>query len=104
MPSLTRGHSALGHAVAGFTGSGDLLVRDNVFQENGNDGVRTLLHELLIDWRGDAAVRGNSIRHTGGGEGGAAILIATENIEAALVSRLARIEELLAALIERRLH
>jgi hypothetical protein len=81
---------ALGHAVASFAGDGNLVLRNNVFQENGNTGLGVLLHEILIDWRGEVVVRGNTLRHNGGGLGGAALLVVTETIDASLVARLAR--------------
>lgn len=80
------------HAVARFAGSGDLLVHGNVFQGNGHGKPRALLHEILVDWRGDVVLRGNTVRHTGGGAGGAALLVLTEALgtgAAALLAKLA---------------
>ncbi|APR75690.1 Hypothetical protein A7982_01036 [Minicystis rosea] len=67
-------------AVARFAGSGDLLLSGNVFQGNGHGQPSALLHEILVDWRGNVVLRGNTIRHSGGGAGGAAVLILTKVI------------------------
>jgi hypothetical protein len=82
------GLSPLGHAVATFVGSGDLIVRHNLFEANGNANAGTRLHEMLLDWRGQIVVRGNTLRHTGGGAGGAGILIAAETVDPTLADKL----------------
>jgi len=79
-----------GQAVVVIAGSGDLVVRDNVMSDNGTTTLRALLHELAIDWRGPAGLRGNTIRHLGGGAGGAGMLITAEPIDAALIAQLAQ--------------
>jgi hypothetical protein len=79
-----------GHAVALVSGAGDLVVRGNVLSDNGNGTLRALLHELVVDWRGPVGVRSNTVRHLGGGAGGAGIVVLTEPVDAALIGRLAR--------------
>lgn len=69
-------------AVARFAGSGDLLIHGNVFQGNGHGQPSALLHEILVDWRGNVVVRGNTVRHSGGGAGGVALLILTQVLDA----------------------
>ncbi len=79
-----------GQGVVVVSGAGDLLVRNNVLTDNGNTTLRSLLHEIVIDWRGPVGLRGNVVRHLGGGAGGAGLLVTTEAIDAALITRLAQ--------------
>ena len=79
-----------GQAVMTISGSGDLVLRGNVFTDNGNTTLRAQLHELVVDWRGPAGIRGNTVRHVGGGAGGAGLLIITEQLATGLVQRLAQ--------------
>jgi len=83
-----EGSAATGQAVAYVQGAGDLVVQGNVFLGNGHRHPRALLHELALDWRGEAVVRGNSIRHVGGGAGGAGLLFLAENLPSGLARRL----------------
>src|SRR5262245_46959001 len=64
-----------GQGVLVASGSGDLLVRGNVLSDNGNTTLRALLHEIVVDWRGPVGLRGNAVRHLGGGAGGAGLLV-----------------------------
>ncbi|WP_437942629.1 hypothetical protein [Sorangium sp. So ce341] len=82
--------SKAGQAVVRAVGSGDLFVVDNILHGNGHGHPRALLHELFLDFRGDVVVRGNVVRHTGGGEGGAGLLLVVEDVEPSLLARLAR--------------
>lgn len=72
---IALGRTAVAQAVIELHGVGDLLLRGNVLRENGNRGVRALLHEVHADWRGEVVVRGNTIRHHGGGDGGTGLMI-----------------------------
>ncbi len=79
-----------GQAVVVIAGAGDLVVRGNVLSDNGNTTLRALLHEIAVDWRGPVGVRGNTVRHLGGGAGGAGLLVTTEPIAAELITQLSR--------------
>ncbi|HSR97000.1 MAG TPA: right-handed parallel beta-helix repeat-containing protein, partial [Kofleriaceae bacterium] len=79
-----------GQGVLIAAGAGDLLVRGNVLSDNGNTTLRALLHEIVIDWRGPVGLRGNAVRHLGGGAGGAGLLVTTEPIDGALIGKLAQ--------------
>src|SRR5262249_1586270 len=70
-----------GQGIIVASGSGDLLVRGNVLSDNGNTTLRALLHEIVVDWRGPVGLRGNAVRHLGGGAGGAGVLVLTEAID-----------------------
>lgn len=87
----TAGVPGLGQAVATFVGSGELVVRGNVFLESGNTLAQALLHEVAIDWRGEVGVRGNTVRHEGGGGGGVGVLIVTDTLPQDLVAQLSRV-------------
>jgi hypothetical protein len=84
------GPAVSGQAVAFVRGGGELVVQGNVFLGNGHGHPRALLHELALDWRGDVVVRGNAIRHVGGGAGGAGLLLLAETVPTRLAQRLAR--------------
>ena len=78
-------------AVAWLSGQGELVVQGNHFNENGNNHNKAMLHELLVDWRGDIVIAGNTLRHSGGGAGGAGMVVLPElGVNAALVARLCR--------------
>ncbi|MBZ4334598.1 hypothetical protein [Corallococcus sp. AS-1-12] len=87
----TGGEPGLGQAVACFVGSGELVVKGNVFLESGNSLPQALLHEVAIDWRGETVVRGNTVRHSGGGGGGAGVLVVTDTLPPDLVAKLSRV-------------
>ncbi|WP_375758519.1 hypothetical protein [Corallococcus exercitus] len=87
----TAGDPGLGQAVATFVGSGELVVKGNVFLESGNALPQALLHEVAIDWRGETVVRGNTVRHEGGGGGGAGVLVVTDTLPPDLVTKLSRV-------------
>ncbi|RKH56370.1 hypothetical protein D7V93_20385 [Corallococcus llansteffanensis] len=87
----TAGVPGLGQAVATFVGSGELVVRGNVFLESGNTLEQAVLHEVAIDWRGEVGVRGNTVRHEGGGGGGVGVLIVTDTLPQDLVAKLSRV-------------
>ncbi|AFE05127.1 hypothetical protein COCOR_03275 [Corallococcus coralloides DSM 2259] len=87
----TAGEPGLGQAVASFVGSGELVVKGNVFLESGNTLSQAVLHEVAIDWRGETVVRGNTVRHTGGGGGGAGVLVVTDTLPPDLVAKLSRV-------------
>jgi hypothetical protein len=70
-----------GQAVARFTGRGTLVLDGNVFQGNGHGHPNALLHEVVIDWRGEIVVRANTIHHHGGGAGGAGLLLVLEDLD-----------------------
>jgi len=82
--------SSAGQAVMRAVGSGDLFVLDNLLYGNGHAGEGALLHEIYLDFRGDIVVRGNVVRHTGGGAGGAGLMLAVEPVSATLLKRLSR--------------
>src|SRR4029453_7448453 len=71
-------------------GAGGLPGRGNVLSDNGNTTLRALLHEIVIDWRGPVGLRGNAVRHLGGGAGGAGVVILPDPVAADLIARLAR--------------
>jgi hypothetical protein len=81
---------AWGHGVLVASGAGDLLVRGNVLSDNGNTTLRALLHEIVVDWRGPVGLRGNAVRHLGGGAGGAGVLVITEPVDGTLITKLAQ--------------
>jgi hypothetical protein len=83
--------ATLSQAVVRASGQGTLVLSSNVFQGNGHGFPAAVLHEVLVDWRGDLVVRSNSINHTGGGAGGVALLLLVETLTdtADLVQRLA---------------
>ncbi|NOJ93585.1 hypothetical protein HMI51_11655, partial [Corallococcus coralloides] len=87
----TAGEPGLGQAVASFVGSGELVVKGNVFLESGNTLPQAVLHEVAIDWRGETVVRGNTVRHAGGGGGGAGVLVVTDTLPPDLVAKLSRV-------------
>lgn len=87
----TAGDPGLGQSVASLAGTGELVVRDNVFLESGNTLAQALLHEVAIDWRGEVGVRGNTVRHEGGGGGGVGMLVVTDTLPEDLVTRLSRV-------------
>ncbi|RKH51809.1 right-handed parallel beta-helix repeat-containing protein [Corallococcus sp. AB050B] len=87
----TAGEPGLGQAVATFVGSGELVVKGNVFLESGNALPQAVLHEVAIDWRGETVVRGNTVRHAGGGGGGAGVLVVTDTLPVDLVAKLSRV-------------
>ncbi|WP_158627301.1 hypothetical protein [Corallococcus sp. AB045] len=87
----TAGEPGLGQAVASFVGSGELVVKGNVFLESGNTLPQAVLHEVAIDWRGETVVRGNTVRHAGGGGGGAGVLVVTDTLPPGLVAKLSRV-------------
>lgn len=76
--------AARGQAVARLVGRGALVVHGNVFHGNGHGHPAALLHEVLADWRGDLVLRANTIRHTGGGAGGAGLLLVVEDLDRAV--------------------
>ena len=78
--ALGARRAAVAQGVIQLVGAGDLVLRGNVLRENGNRGVRTLLHEIHADWRGEVVVRANTIRHLGGGDGGTGLLILADPI------------------------
>lgn len=94
--ALAATASSFGSAIVRCTGSGDLLLSNNLFSGNGHGHPRALLHEVLADWRGDVVVRGNTIRHRGGGAGGVGLLLILETLAgsasdvASLLKRLAQ--------------
>ncbi|HTV25174.1 MAG TPA: hypothetical protein VMG12_41055, partial [Polyangiaceae bacterium] len=94
--ALAATASSAGSAVVRCTGSGDLLLSNNLFSGNGHGHPGALLHEVLADWRGDVVVRGNTIRHRGGGAGGVGLLLILETLSgtasdaAQLVKRLSQ--------------
>lgn len=98
--ALDRGDATLAlqvpgaQAVARFAGTGDLLLSGNVFQGNGHGQPAALLHEILVDWRGNLVLRGNTVRHNGGGHGGAAMLILTELLDVTQSNRVALVGKL----------
>jgi len=79
-----------GHGVVVVSGAGDLIIRGNLTSDNGNTTLRSLLHEIVADWRGPVGVRGNTVRHLGGGAGGAGLLITTEAIDPTLIASLSQ--------------
>jgi hypothetical protein len=79
-----------GQAVFAIVGRGELALNDNRLSGNGNAASAALLHEVLVDWRGDVTARGNRIRHAGASAGGTGLLILAADIDAALVGRLSR--------------
>ncbi len=85
-PDLTD----IGQAAIAITGGGQLSVAGNRLHDNGNSRRLSLLHEIVVDWRGDATVQDNRVRHSGGGAGGAGLLLQFDTVDAALVSRLCR--------------
>ena len=86
-----RANAGAGAGGRRFAGSGELVVRDNVFLESGNTLAQALLHEVAIDWRGEVGVRGNTVRHEGGGGGGAGVLVVTDTLPEDLVVKLSRV-------------
>src|SRR5690606_11103499 len=78
-----------GQAVVSIRGRGQLVVDGNSLQGNGHEHPRALVHELAIDWVGETVVRGNTLRHTGGGAGGAGLLVVVEAASDALTRSLA---------------
>ncbi|NOK11088.1 right-handed parallel beta-helix repeat-containing protein [Corallococcus exercitus] len=87
----TAGEPGLGQAVATLVGSGELVVKGNVFLESGNTLSQAVLHEVAIDWRGETVVRGNTVRHAGSGGGGAGVLVVTDTLPPDLVVKLSRV-------------
>lgn len=83
------GATVYGQAIMVIVGRGELSVTGNNLRDNGNSAAVTMLHEILVDWRGDILLRGNRIRHAGGARGGCGLLLLCTNIEPALLSRLA---------------
>jgi hypothetical protein len=79
-----------GQAVVRLAGSGELSVTGNNLHDNGNRLRGPLLHEILIDWRGDITVQDNRIRHAGSASPGAGILILSAALNADLVGKLAQ--------------
>ena len=86
----SAGRTTYGQAVATLEGEGKAVVQGNLFVENGHDRPRALLHELVVDWRGETVIRGNTIRHRGAPGGGAGVLVVAETIAADTVQDLAR--------------
>jgi len=74
--------SSIGQSVVRVAGQGELFLLQNLFYENGNDNADHLLHEVYVDFRGDVVVRGNTIRHGGGGLGGVGLLLVVETLDA----------------------
>ncbi|MCB9947526.1 MAG: hypothetical protein H6842_06840 [Rhodospirillaceae bacterium] len=79
-----------GQAAILVIGGGQLCIADNRLHDNGNTQRQALLHEILADWRGDATVQDNSVRHVGGGAGGAGLALLFATVDPALVARLCR--------------
>jgi hypothetical protein len=94
--ALAASASSFGSAIVRCTGKGDLMLSNNLFSGNGHGHPNALLHEVLADWRGDVVVRGNTIRHRGGGAGGVGLLLLLETLAgtageaASLIKRLAQ--------------
>ncbi len=84
------GRSGIGQAVLGVSGRGDLAVRDNTLRGSGHQHENAVLHEIVIDWKGDVAVVGNVVRHHGGEGGGAGILVVAERNRSDLPRDLSR--------------
>lgn len=82
--------TAYGQAVMTIIGRGELDVNGNKLAANGNNSAVSLLHEVLIDWRGDITLSGNRIRHSGGASGGTGLLVITADLDPGLVARLSR--------------
>lgn len=82
----TPGHR--GQAVVAVRGSGQLTVSGNCLHANGHEHPHALVNEVALDWEGEVVVRGNTIRHTGGGAGGAGLLVRCEPIADDLSRRL----------------
>ena len=68
-----------------IAGSGDLLIATNRVRDNGNRRAGGIVHEFLVDWRGDIVVRDNLVRHSGGADGGAAVALLIGPVPAPLV-------------------
>lgn len=83
------GPAGIGQAVVLVRGHGNLVIAGNSLHGNGHDHARALVHELVVDWRGEAVVRGNTVRHAGGGAGGAGVLIVAESADSSLPAKLA---------------
>jgi hypothetical protein len=77
-------------AVVRVAGRGELVVDGNRLRRNGDPRWHLLLHELVVDWRGDVTVQDNVVRHGGAGSGGAGVLVITDDVPAGLVGRLAQ--------------
>ncbi|MEQ1955830.1 hypothetical protein [Mesorhizobium sp. CN2-181] len=88
--SADPAQTAYAQAVVAIIGRGELVLNDNRLAGNGNRTSAALLHEILVDWRGDITARGNRIRHAGGQTGGTGLLIVTSDLDARLVGRLSR--------------
>ncbi|HEU5073955.1 MAG TPA: hypothetical protein VFU02_07275, partial [Polyangiaceae bacterium] len=82
----TPGHR--GQAVVAVSGTGQLTFAGNCLHANGHEHPGALVNEVTLDWNGEAVVRGNTIRHTGGGAGGAGLLLRCEPITDDLCRRL----------------
>jgi hypothetical protein len=85
---VDRTPAAYGQAVLSVRGSGDLLVADNRLRDNGNSRAESPVHEVLLDWDGDVAVRGNQVRHAGSAAGGHGVAVISGDVPADLVRRL----------------
>lgn len=99
--ALNNAAAAYGQAVVSATGSGALLLADNLLRDNGNTRSDAPVHEVLLNWDGDVTLRGNQVRHAGGSSGGYGLAVISGPVAADLVRRLVATPALIAEPVTR---